>query len=130
MVNPYKYTFYKIFKFGTRVFNWPDPAYFSVLCFVILIGYNILTILRVLALNGNQIHLPFSESAFAFLLVIVLIIPNYFYFVWKDRYKFFILKFQSEGQLQKVLGSILVFLYFIATFLLFIIVCSIPLPSK
>jgi hypothetical protein len=127
MINIYKYCYYKIFSFGTKRLSWPAPYITSLVLFITPISLIILTIYRILLINKILIDLDLRYFEFGILLMAILIIPNYFYFVWNQRYLKIEKTFENESKFQQMIGSSLVLLYFIGTFIVFIIVAAIPI---
>jgi hypothetical protein len=130
MINPYDYTFYKIYNLGTKRLNWPNPKTNSLILFVIPFLLHITTILRILLLKNININflINIDVKLLSCFFLLILLVPNYLIFFRKNRIQLILAKYQNEPKVNKIIGSALVIIYFLCSFILFIVVSTIPLP--
>lgn len=115
----YNYLFYKIYRLINRLGNY-DVAFSAMMPFITLIYLNIITIMFFIKPINN-----INKANYKIVIIIIgvfLLVINYFFFIYKNKYKRLIKQFENETKRQQVLGSLLVSSYAILSFILFFIV--------
>ena len=116
MINIYFYTYYKLYKFvektNRNIVEWASMIFFSQ-----LLWSNIVTILYYLNFTKSNFFKIYPNIIV--LLMVLLLIINYFIFIYKHRYQEIIKLFSNELKSRRIIGTILVITYTIVSIYLF-----------
>ncbi len=121
MLKLYKYLYYRIYS--SRLKKWGEsdrPEWYAVGIISFMVFMNIL-LLGILLELAVEIRVVFGHHAIAFLISLALAIVNYFLFIHTRKYKIIIKEFENEDANNRKGNTILLWLYFILSFLLPII---------
>jgi hypothetical protein len=130
MANPYDYLFFRIFKFGTKVSNWPLPAISTIIVLIMPLGINFLTIYRILLLQNVNVDFikQMDHDLVSVILMALLFASHYFLFCRHRRYESIIKRYENESKKRQTIGTVFILTYYLGTFILVILVGSTPLP--
>ncbi len=107
----YQYLFYKVYSFTKKLGNW-EVAESAMFYLSILLEINILKIAYIFKkpLLGSV-----NYDKIFFILYFIIVGINYYLFLHKKKYKDIEKRFKKEGRVSKIIGNIVVFIYFIGT---------------
>jgi len=110
-MNPYNYLFYRIYSFALRL-KVSDSEITASIAVSVLFFYNVLFIMKLIKFK----FINSKNDAIIFGLALIAI--NFLYFLRKKRFLKIKEKYEKESMLQKIIGSLIVIIYLIASSIL------------
>lgn len=117
IVTAYKYFFYRTYKWQLKLGDKNIPQVTAILVNSILLFLNLLTvIIWFQIMTGYKIQI---ENLYAITGTSLILLINYFIFLYNNKFKRIIAEFDSETELQSARRGTLCLVYEIGTFLSF-----------
>ena len=115
----YNYLFYKFYKGAFSIRESGDPEFRAIFGLGITEGINFYSIMQIIIyfVYENQIKTPILLLALTAILILIL---NYFLFIYKDKYKKIIDEYKNESDKRRKIGTLLTWSYVLVTLALLI----------
>lgn len=128
----YQYLFYKFYSWDERAWGKskvsPQTAWHSISLICFLWFLNIICGLQLVTkIFDNFFSLP---KPLVLLIMFFFLIPNYYFFLKKDKYIKIIKKFEKESKVSKFIGNILSLFFILFSVGLLIFLCRLYFLSK
>jgi len=117
MVNIYYYTYYKLYQFTSKT-NKGVVEWTSMIFLCTLLNMNLFSVLIYLNFENTGLVKNYGKylGLMFFLILFITLFINYSLFLRGKRYLKIIKDYSRESKIQKVIGSVLIFLYIIFSF--------------
>jgi hypothetical protein len=111
----YYYLYYRIYSAWIKI-KGSDHAFLAMVALSLLLMLNISTLILYFDLLNDMIY---DDIRLPIILgVILVLVVNYFVFIYRNKYKKIKKLFMNETKRQKIIGSIIIITYILLTFVL------------